>query len=74
MFLFVGLVSDELMLKIIQSELDKLHGKASSPPPAPFYLYPLHGTPLIVPDNTSHIANPKPIPLSPSNKTDRAGS
>jgi hypothetical protein len=39
MFLFSGLVSDELMLKIIQSELDKLHGKASPPslfPSIPF--------------------------------------
>jgi hypothetical protein len=36
--LFAGLVSDELMLKIIQSELDKLHGKAS--PPSLFFFIP----------------------------------
>jgi hypothetical protein len=70
MFLFVGLVSDELMLKIIQSELDKLHGKAS--PPSLFLLSLSPEVVLFCPKSfqttsgsTSYIAHPMTSHLSP---------
>ena len=65
MFLFVGLVSDELMLKIIQSELDKLHGKASPPSLASF----IPSTPWksfqTTSDSISYIAHPMTSHFSP---------
>lgn len=72
MVLFAGLVSDELMLKIIQSELDKLHGKASPRCSllslAPEVTLPRPKSFQTTSDSISYIAHPMTSHFSPSIK------